>query len=186
MKKSAVFVPLFVLIFFSSMYEIIATVIFNYDSTLWFKFYSILEFFILLYVFHRLFKKKYLKPLLLLSFSYLLTVFLIFDRDSFFNFLAGEAYLNTFTTVLVVLGCGLWFKNYIRNSKELKLFSNPFLYFLSGLLLYFCGTFFFFLLGEVMYNSFLDGFLKFWYLNLFFNTILRFALIMGIWKELKE
>lgn len=186
MPKSTKFAPFLYLMFFGSSYELFVTKLLMVDSSIWFKVYSIAEFFILLLVFDKLLNAKLRKLFICLGVAFLLVLTILFGTGNFSGFLEGDAYINTFTSLLVVLSAISWFVNSMAKFQHENLLNHPHFYFIGGLLLYFCGTYFLFLFGEKLFFSSEKNLLNYWYINLLFGFILRVNLIIGIWKEWKN
>ena len=181
MTKSLIFLPFLILVFLASIYELVVTAILKVDSSVWFRIYPLLEFFTLTWVFNRLFQGKY--RFWYLSFAGIFTfIWFVFFTDASSSFLQNEGVLNLLVLILVLSSCVIWFNKKIRFESE-NIIVDPLFYFWVGLLLYFCGTFFLFALGELLFNTSKKMFLQYWYINLFFIFILRLSLCTGIWKE---
>jgi hypothetical protein len=95
----------------------------------------------------------------------------------------GDSYLQAIESVFVITAIILWMKYAFINLEEDSLFKYPHFYFISGLLFYFSGTLFLFMLGSVILENQNDKyFVDLWVLNQFFNIFLKILLLTGIWK----
>jgi hypothetical protein len=94
----------------------------------------------------------------------------------------GDSYLQVIESVFVITAVMLWMKYAFINLQEDSLLKFPHFYFISGLLFYFSGTLFLYLLGSLIFHNEIEYFLDYWMLNLFFNIFLKILLLIGIWK----
>lgn len=174
--------PFLLLVFFSSLYEWIATKIFEVPTILWFRVYLLLEFLTLVYYFFYLLKKRF-KVFFCISTGLFITtfIFLLPDLYSGHN-LKADAYLSIFEIVFVYIGIVLWFRNIFKELNEQSLLHIPDFYFISGFLMYFSGTLFLFLMGDLLLNHTTINFQAYWNLSIIFNIILRLFLIIGAWR----
>ena len=180
--QTKLILPFLVLTFFSSFYELVFTTFLLVDAAVWFKVYSFLAFFVLMHYFYKLLKGRY--PFLYCFFGivYLASFGLIVSEGKIDNFLDGDSYLQVVESVFAIMAIVLWMKNIFISQGTKSLLKSPQFYFISGLLFYFSGTFFLFLLGDVILKEGNDEFLANWIFNYIFNLILNIFLLVGIWK----
>ncbi|MCL9807627.1 hypothetical protein NAT51_19045 [Flavobacterium amniphilum] len=152
------------------------------DPSIWFKVYTTIEFFVLIQYFYRLLKGKYTYLHYFFGILYSVCFGFILYQGKIDNFMDGDDYLQLIESVFVIIAILLWMKYAFINLEEDSLLKYPHFYFISGLLFYFSGTFFLYLLGSVILENEKEYFIDYWMLNLFFNIFFRILLLIGIWK----
>lgn len=165
---------------FSFLYEFIVTRQIGIDSTIWFKAYTCLEFICLYYFYDRLTDKKYtvlLKTFLWIFMSLFigLLVFWLVTGNS-----RTDSWLTIIETLLVYSASFLWFKDIFTNMNLTTLWDSPAFYFISGFILYFSGTFFLFLMSDIVFTR--KEMNKHWIINVILSLILYIIIASGIWK----
>lgn len=178
--------PFLILVFISSIYEIIGTNFFNIDSKYWFRLYTLLEFLVLFYFFKKILKKNH-KVLFNLILSFFLAVFIIllFYWNSI-NSYTGDSYLSVIETFAVFLFTILWIKELFVKFEKESILEYSIFYFISGLLIYLSGTLILYLLSPILKLKYPELFYGFWVLNVFFNFLLRSIIIFVIWREQRK
>lgn len=165
----------------ASIYEITGTGVFKVNATYWFQFYSLLCFVTVYYFFFVLLDKKYKK-----AFSSFFVAFILTYGISFFFFNKNNAFISTainepLLTLFVLTFSFLWFKELFEKVNISNLWKNADFYFVSGLMIYHSGTFFFFLLSGFIFSSNIY-FYDYWMVNIVATVVLRIFLIAGIWR----
>jgi len=178
------FLPFITLLACSTLYEFVGTLILKVDVTPWFWIYLLLEFYTLTYFFVRLSINRNLAWIFAIFFG-MLYIVLAFFRNSR-NDLLYEGYLSTFSFVTFLCFVVLWFRKLFEKLSYPNLLDNHLFYFVVGIMVYFAGTIFLFLLSDVIYNDQKESFPGFWMLNVLFSFIFRVLIIIGIWKSRKE
>lgn len=179
------FSPFLILLILSNFYELFLANWLQIGSIIWFRIYGILEFFTILYYFYKIINKhrvffKTIAILYLLLYTFLIVEFKIIDP------LKAEAYLISFETILVFISSVLWFKQQFKESKVLTLTILPDFYYISGLILYFSGTFTLELLSYTIFKNIKSEFDVYWTLMIVFNIVLRIMILVGLWKKSKQ
>jgi hypothetical protein len=175
-------IPFMVLMFLSSFYELVFTIILRVNVSIWFKIYPVFELFVLMHYFYKLLKGRYTYVYYFFGILYLACFCGVICLGKIDSFMEGDAYLQVIESSFVITAVLLWMKYaFIRQEKD-ALLKFPHFYFISGLLFYFSGTIFLFLLGNIIIATERDSFLDFWILNLVFNIVLKTLLLTGIWK----
>lgn len=178
--------PLVCVIFIASLYEFIGSFLLEINVELWFLIYDLLVFLSVHYFFYTLLNKKYAKlfitVILLLILSY---GFLSFD-ERLLNYLQISAFFNVFQTLTIFLFSIIWFKNIFQECEIENLLESPHFYFISGLLIYYCGSVVLFLSASHIYETNHSDFQYYWLLNIILTFVLRTSLIVGIWKARRE
>jgi hypothetical protein len=182
-KDTFLIFPYLIFTFFASLYELIFTVILKVDSSVWFKIYTLIEFFVLIHYFHKLLKGKYTYFFSVFSLLFLICFGFIVYEGKIANFMDGDLYLQIIDFVFIISATILWMKYAFINLEEDSLLKYSHFYFITGLLFYFSGTLFLFMFGDVILeNQENKDFLNKWTLNLLFNIFLKILLLTGIWK----
>lgn len=174
--------PYLIITFFASFYELVFTYFLKIDASVWFKIYTLLEFLVLVHYFYRLLRGSYKYLYFCFVFLFLSCFGLIVFQGKITRFMDGDSYLQVIESVFVITCILLWMKYAFINLKEDSLLKFSQFYFISGLLLYFSGTLFLFMLGSLILENEKQYFLDFWLLNLFFNIFFKILLLIGIWK----
>lgn len=175
-------IPFVILVFLSSIYEFIFTLILKFNVSYWFLVYCVISFLTIYYFFNKLLYKTILNVNLL---SLLLFVFLFINLLSFFEIkdvLITCSLLDGFTTIYIFIFSILWFRKNFQDLEYESLLYSPQFYFISGLILYYFGNFFLFLLSNLINERENKMFQYYWMLNVVLNLVLRTLLIVGIWK----
>lgn len=165
----------------ATLYELIGTVILRINATYWFQLYSLLCFCALYYFFSRLLDRQYKK-----LFGFFLAVFIITYSASFFFFDKKNTFISTainepLLTLFVLVFSFLWFKKLFEKVDIPNLWQDADFYFVSGLMIYHSGTFFFFLIGGSIFSS-NAYFYDYWMVNIVAIIVLRIFISMGVWK----
>lgn len=174
-------VPFVWLTAISSLYELIGTVILKVNATYWFHLYSLLCFCTLYYFFFRLLNRQYTKV-----FGFFVALFIITYGTSLFFFDKKNTFVSMvinepFITVFVLVSSFIWFKELFEKVNISNLWKNADFHFVSGLMIYHSGTFFFFLLSGFIFSSNIY-FYDYWMVNIVATVVLRIFLIAGIWR----
>lgn len=175
-------VPFLFLSFFASFYEFIFTFLLKIDVAAWFKIYTLIEFFVLVHYFYKVLEGRYKWIFYVFASLFLVCFAFIAVEGKLIIFMDGDSYLQVVESVFVITCVILWMKYAFINLAEDSLLKYPQFYFISGLLVYFSGTLFLFMLGNVILKNEREYFLDYWMVNLFFNIFFKIVLLIGIWK----
>ncbi len=178
--------PFVVLIAVASIYELVFSILLQINVLLWFKIYSLLEFYTLYYLFYRLHNGKYRTIFYFFALTVcLFYLFLLFVPHDW-KVLEADSYMALIDTFFVYFFAILWFRNIFVQLEIDSLWNQSAFYFISGLLLYFAGTFFLFLLSDIMYLS--DQIIvgNYWIINIMLTILLRILITIGIWKAKRK
>lgn len=141
--------PFIVLMFIASIYETIFTHILKIGSTPWFRIYSFLEFYTLLYFYWKLLNRKWLSLFFgivyLLNYCHLIYEWVYFPSKSF-NLISCDV----ITTSLVLVFTTVWLIEIFKKMEETSLHLNPLFYIIGAILLFYCSTFIMFILYDFM------------------------------------
>ena len=129
----------------------------------------------------------YYKSIFRNYFSFFLVFFIIlcFFLYLYFNIediLIITSYIDTFITLFILFFTIIWFRKLILDAYIENLLHNSTFYFISGFILYYCGTLFLFLLSNYIYKVDSNMFESYWVINILLNLVLRTLLLVGLWK----
>lgn len=174
--------PFLVLVFISSLYEFIFTILMKWDGSRWFITYCLISFFVIFYFFSTILRSLN-RLLKVISFSlFFLMILLLIIRYNIQDYLLICSFIDTYITIFIFIFSLFWFRKIFRDLEYESLLSIPDFYFISGFILYYFGNFFLFLMAELIYKSDQDLLQYYWLLNLFLLIVIRTLLIIGIWK----
>lgn len=166
----------------ASLYEFFGTIILKWDSKYWFIIYKVLAFFALHYFFYYLLKKKF-KALFIVFVALFLLLFLYYlGCTAQLDFFTINSYFNALQTIIVLTFSILWIRRIFITLEVESLANAPNFYFISGLVIYYAGTVFLFLLSNLIFKTENSQFQDYWMLNIALNLVIRTLLILGIWK----
>jgi hypothetical protein len=179
-------IPILALNFFSSIYEFVFTYLLKIDSEYWFRFYLLLEFLTIVYMFWKLFEQLLYRRILLISTLIYISIYLLLLNQWVpHHNLTTDSYLTVYTTLLVYVFSILWFRKVFANFELESLIHSPVFIVISGLLLYFSSTLFLFLMSDYFLKDVHYNFLDFWQLNVVMCILFRLLLLTAILKGKK-
>jgi hypothetical protein len=155
------------------------------NSELWFKIYPFLELIALLYFFKKLIgisQSVFYKILISYSSIYLILYWFYFYK---INLSALELFIPISHCLLVYTCTTKWTIQQFEKLETSSLLHFPVFYILSGMILYYSGTFFIFGLETIFRYTKSPILLYFWYINLFLLFIYRLSFYIAIWKAKK-
>lgn len=174
--------PFLWLVCIASLYEFFGTLMMRWNSHYWIMIYKVLAFSALHYFFHTLLKRKF-KVLFIVFIALFLMLFLYyFVCASQLDFLTINSYFNALQTIIVLTFSILWIRRIFITLEVDSLANTPNFYFISGLVIYYAGTVFLFLLSNLIFKTDKSQFQDYWMLNIALNLVIRTLLIIGIWK----
>ncbi len=180
--RTSSFVPFIWLVFIATSYELFLYDWLQFGSIVWFRIYSILEFFALYYYFYNLIK-GYRVFFKIIFIFYLALFILLLIIMKIITPLQSDSYLVCIEAVFVFVSSILWFKQLFKNSIHVSLFLLSDFYFVSGLILYFSGILPLELLSNIIFKKNTSEFLNYWNLMIVFNIVLRLFIIVGLSKK---
>lgn len=176
---------LILLFFIGGIYELIFTMLLGYDSQIWFKIYSYLEFLTLLLFFRKLIgitQSVFYFIIILYSIIYTFLAVMFFNKININMF---ELFIPIANCLLVFTGSTRWTIQQFEKLETSSLLHFPVFYILSGMILYYSGTFFIFGLETIFRYTKSPVLLYFWYINLLLLFIYRLSFYIAIWKAKK-
>lgn len=185
-KKIKSILPFTVVVFIASLYEFVGSILFKINVEYWFLIYGFLAFFSIHFFLYDLIRGQLKKVFIVLALLFLV-FFIIANYYRFsWSFLVISSFFNVYQTLIILLFSIVWFKRIFQELEVDNLLVSPNFYFISGLLLYYCGSVFLFLLSSYIYAVDESNFRYYWLLNIILNFVLRTLLIVGIWKAQRE
>lgn len=176
---------LVILFSFGAFYELIFTIYFKVNSEIWFKIYSYLEFLTLLLFFRKLIgitQSVFYFIIILYSIIYAFLAVMFFNK---ININLFELFIPITHCLLVFTGSTKWTIQQFEKLETSSLLHFPVFYILSGMILYYSGTFFIFGLETIFRYTKSPTLLYFWYINLLLLFIYRLSFYIAIWKAKK-
>jgi hypothetical protein len=165
--------------------ELSFSIILNFDSQYWFKIYSYLEFLTLLLFFRKLIditQSVFYFIIILYSIIYAFLAVMFFNK---ININLFELFIPIANCLLVFTGSTKWTIQQFEKLETSSLLHFPVFYILSGMILYYSGTFFIFGLETIFRYTKSPVLLYFWYINLLLLFIYRLSFYIAIWKAKK-
>lgn len=173
------------LIGFGALYELIFTIFLKFNSEIWFKTYSYFEFITLLIFFRKLIGLSqsvfyFIATLYSLMFTALAVLFFKHINVNIF-----ELFIPVSNCLLIYTCSTKWTIQQFEKLENSSLFHFPVFYILSGMILYYSGTFFIFGLETIFRYTKSSILLYFWYINLVLLFVYRLSFYIAIWKAKK-
>lgn len=180
------FYPMIYFVAISSIYEFLFSIILQINSDYWSRFYILITFIIIELYFYNLLSKKHRTNFIIVSILFISFYCFLFLYWNKINNLQTDSYLSLVQTGFIFIFSILWFIDIFKNLEYDSLLKNPHFYFVSGLILYYSGTVFLFLMSSVIIEKERAYILDYWMLNVFFNFVFRVFLVLGIWKAIRK
>jgi hypothetical protein len=175
-----------ILVFFiGGIYELIFTMLLGYDSQIWFKIYPFLEFIALLYFFRKLIGLSQSVFYIIIGIYSVLFIYMYYLYHFKISSTALELFIPITHCLLVFTGSTKWTIQQFEKLETSSLLHFPVSYILSGMILYYSGTFFIFGLETIFRYTKSPTLLYFWYINLLLLFIYRLSFYIAIWKAKK-
>lgn len=180
--KNKLILPFTLVVFIASLYEFVGSIIFRINVEYWFLIYGLISFITIHYYFYNLLNKKF-KIFTIIS----AIVFFIFYisavlMSSSSDLLIVSSSFKVYQTTIILIFSILWFRKIFHEFEIDNLLDSPAFYFISGLLIYYCGSVVLFLLANDLYATNQNSFKYYWLINIILTFVLRTLLIVGIWK----
>ncbi|WP_353076628.1 hypothetical protein [Flavobacterium sp.] len=178
-------VLLIVLFGIGGCYELIFSMILNYNTEIWFKIYPFLEFIALLYFFRKLIGLSQSVFYIIIGIYSVLFIYMYYLYHFKISSTALELFIPITHCLLVFTGSTRWTIQQFEKLETSSLLHFPVFYILSGMILYYSGTFFIFGLETIFRYTKSPVLLYFWYINLLLLFIYRLSFYIAIWKAKK-
>ena len=176
---------LILLFFIGGIYELLFTMVLGYDSQILFKIYPFLEFIALLYFFRKLIGLSQSVFYIIIGIYSVLFIYMYYLYHFKISSTALELFIPITHCLLVFTGSTKWTIQQFEKLETSSLLHFPVFYILSGMILYYSGTFFIFGLETIFRNTKNSILLYFWYVNLVLAFIYRLSFYIAIWKAKK-
>lgn len=176
---------LILLFFIGGIYELLFTMVLGYDSQIWFKIYPFLEFIALLYFFRKLIGLSQSVFYIIIGIYSVLFIYMYYLYHFKISSTALELFIPITHCLLVFTGSTKWTIQQFEKLETSSLLHFPVFYILSGMILYYSGTFFIFGLETIFRYTKSPVLLYFWYINLLLLFIYRLSFYIAIWKAKK-
>ncbi len=174
--------PFAILTFIASLYEYLGTLIFKWNASYWFIIYAFISFFCILYFFFQVLQKEISKISFFFVIAFITLCIYLYFNFNVDEFLTIASYIDTFITLLILFFTIIWFRKLILDAYIENLLHTSTFYFISGFILYYCGTLFLFLLSNYIYKVDSAMLHSYWVINIILNLVLRTLLLVGLWK----
>ena len=176
---------LILLFFIGGIYELLFTMVLGYDSQILFKIYPFLEFIALLYFFRKLIGLSQSVFYIIIGIYSVLFIYMYYLYHFKISSTALELFIPITHCLLVFTGSTKWTIQQFEKLETSSLLHFPVFYILSGMILYYSGTFFIFGLETIFRYTKSPTLLYFWYINLLLLFIYRLSFYIAIWKAKK-
>uniref|UniRef100_UPI00404A4454 hypothetical protein n=1 Tax=Flavobacterium sp. TaxID=239 RepID=UPI00404A4454 len=180
-KPSRFFIPFLVLMFVASVYEIVFTTYLKIPVNHWFVFYNFAAFVTLFYFYYELLNRRYKGMFIGFALAFVALISYLFYNYSFNDHFVFSASLKMLQTTFILTLSVLWFIEVFKQKVVLNLFKSPVFYFISALILYYCGVLFVFLSYDYIYQNHKSISESIWSMNLYLTLLMRFLSIYGVW-----
>jgi hypothetical protein len=185
LKSNNNLLHLVILFSFGALYELIITIYFKVNSEIWFKIYPFLEFIALLYFFRKLIGLSQSVFYIIIGIYSVLFIYMYYLYHFKISSTALELFIPITHCLLVFTGSTKWTIQQFKKLETSSLLHFPVFYILSGMILYYSGTFFIFGLETIFRYTKSPTLLYFWYINLLLLFIYRLSFYIAIWKAKK-
>jgi hypothetical protein len=185
-KPCQYFIPFLGLIFLASVYEIVFSTYLRIPVNHWFVFYNLAAFVTLFYFYFELLNRHYKGLFLGFALAFVGLSGYLFLNYSFEHHFVFSSSIKVLQTSFILVFSMLWFIEVFKQKVMFNFFKNPVFYFISALILYYCGVLFVFLSQEYIYQNHKSISESIWSLNLYLNLLLRSLLIIGVWIARKK
>lgn len=182
--RAKAFLPYLYLTALASIYEMLGSVAAGIDVTWWLMAYALLEFASLSYFFLKVLPHRLRWILILLGVIFLAeyVAFLSFGEADKQLLINGILICTTFC--LVATGVLYYFIQRFKDLQSGNAIPDWTVFcFMSGTLLYYCATFFLFVLADSMFSDDPGTLHNYWVINIIATLLFRGILILGIWKK---
>lgn len=166
--------------FIGGVYELVATEIFRIETAPWFRTYVLLEFYALLYFYHKLLGRN--KLFLLFGILYAVTYLYQFYEWIYYPRIGFNITIsNIMIIAMVIISTIIWLVDAFTKMEEESFYINPLFYIIGAFLLYYSSTFIVFIVTDYMvqYKMKISEF----YMIVFYAAlVLRTTLLIIFWK----
>ncbi len=171
-----------VFLYITAVFEIIFIILANYsiNNLPFFHLYAIIEFSFLGVIFYRVFTRPSFKKAIIvtiIAFAAFAVINALFIQSIYeFNTIARA--VESFLLILLAL---LFFYKVFQESTVKRLERYPMFWISSGILVYFCGSFFLFIFSNYILGQSGDMLHAYWGIHSTLNIVLNLFFAMGLW-----
>lgn len=172
--------PLIIMVFFSSFYELVFSLILGINAAYWFQFYSLVEIvFVLLYFYKTVQLNKYFTAIIATGLCLIYAIsFVFWDIE---NALISKAINKTGLLVTIIFFTYIWIKRLFAQKIVKNIFKDSEFIVISAIAIYYFSTMFLFILSNFILNS-TNYFFDYWMFNIIATLFFRIMLTIGVWK----
>jgi hypothetical protein len=181
--------PVYLLIFVSSFYELVFSSIFRIDVRNWFLIYGILSFSCFTHYFYVLLQKRFkilFIGFIIFSALFRLGFYVPFSPYFDLSFLLKDGFCSAFDTLVFAICSILWFRKLFIEMTEESFLQNSDFYIVSGLIMYYFGTVLVFLMSNAINTANPKALNQIWIFNIIMNIVFRTLLIVALIVQQKK
>lgn len=171
--------PFFILMFAVSVFDPLNILYFRINTMVWFRFYMFLEFYCVLYFFYKVLNFK--KITILLAITYLVVYVYLLKDFSFNRLVNDDIPLNLIMALTTITLTVQWFIEVFKKMEDIPLYNRSDFYYISGLLLFYCGTFILFLSLDYLRSNKIST-RPFFLISIYLNIVVRILCSVTILK----
>lgn len=171
--------PFLLLMFIISLFEPLNILYFRINAMVWFRFYMFLEFYCVLYFFYKILNFK--KITILLAITYLVVYLYLLKDFSFSQLENNDIPLNLIMALGTITLTVQWFVEVFNKMEDIPLYNRSDFYYISGLLLFYCGTFILFLSLDYLSSNKINT-KPFFLISIYLNIVVRILYSVTILK----
>lgn len=171
-----------IFLYIAAVFEIIFITLANYsiNNLPFFHLWTIIEFFLLGLIFYRVFTHHLSKKAIIvtiIAFVAFAVINALFIQTIYeFNTIARA--VESFLLILLAL---LFFYKVFQESTVMRLEKYPMFWINSGILVYFCGSFFLFIFSNYILEQSRNELYAYWGIHSALNIVLNLFFAMGLW-----
>lgn len=169
-----------VLMFVVSIFDPLNQKYFRISTTIWYRFYCIIEFYTVLYFYYKVLKNK--KIMFFFGILYFLVYTYLLKDFSFDQKVYNDMPINLIMVLMVIVLSVQWFIEVFKTMEDIPLYNRSAFYYISNFLVFYCRTFLVLLMADYLRQEKL-GITSFWVIIALLNVITKIVLIVVIWKS---
>lgn len=173
--------PYILLVGVGGFFELLLTYFLKVDATYLFSIYTLLELPSIYYFFYKALYPKLGKGFSVIFISLYVLIWIV-DICKFSGIAVSQPFATVYIILSVILLSIMWFRKVFIEFKIPILWKSTMFYFVSAILLYYSGTFFLFLMAEVIIEAKDLFILDFWFINITLSLLLKTILTIAIWQ----
>lgn len=171
--------PFLLLMLLVSVFDPINRIVFRINTMIWFRFYMFFEFYCVLYFFYKILNFK--TTTRLLAVVYLLVYLYLLKDFSLNQLVFDDMPLNLLMALATIALTVQWFVEVFNKMEDIPLYNRSDFYYISGLLLFYCGTFILFLSLDYLSSNKISS-RPFFLISIYLNIVVRILYSVTIIK----